>query len=349
MMAEPKNIRILSIDGGGIRAILPAMVLTYLENKTVKPLYKHFDIIAGSATGGLLAAGLATPRPGKKKPYAAKDLLSFFMDNGEDIFSKNLLLKIMNISKLAEAQYDPQKFENLLEDFFKDARLSDCVKGTELLITAFNLEAQQALLFKSWKAKGRYLDPKESVGEFDFMMRDVVRATTATPSYFPPVLVDPISDPKGRTYALVNGGIVANNPTQQAFSSALKIYPAGTTFDILSLGSASCADIIPYKESKSWGPAAWMRPLFHSMVGYASSTAHEQMAQLFKSYNLGTYDRIDIAIDPKITGIKGVKSALDDASEKNIESLQKLGAKMINEHAKTIDRWVSNLSGENEI
>ena len=56
-----KTIKVLSIDGGGIRGIIPATILEHIEKMTHKPIAKLFDLIAGTSTGGILALGLTKP------------------------------------------------------------------------------------------------------------------------------------------------------------------------------------------------------------------------------------------------------------------------------------------------
>ena len=58
-----KPIRILSIDGGGIRGVIPAMILARIESLTGKPIAELFDLIAGTSTGGILTLGLTKPGP----------------------------------------------------------------------------------------------------------------------------------------------------------------------------------------------------------------------------------------------------------------------------------------------
>ena len=63
-----RDYKVLSIDGGGIRGIIPAMVLGEIEDRTGKPASELFDLIAGTSTGELLALGLAKPAVGRNKP-----------------------------------------------------------------------------------------------------------------------------------------------------------------------------------------------------------------------------------------------------------------------------------------
>ena len=64
--------RVLSIDGGGIRGIIPAMVIAHIEKRMGKPAYELFDLMVGTSTGGILALGLAHPGPGKPAQFSAR-------------------------------------------------------------------------------------------------------------------------------------------------------------------------------------------------------------------------------------------------------------------------------------
>lgn len=79
-------IKALSLDGGGIRGIIPAMVLAEIEKRTRKPVSELFDLIAGTSTGGLLALGLTKPGPGGGPEYTAADMVRLYENCGREIF-----------------------------------------------------------------------------------------------------------------------------------------------------------------------------------------------------------------------------------------------------------------------
>ena len=82
--------KILSIDGGGIRGIIPAIVLKKIEEETNQATAKTFDLIAGTSTGGLLALGLSKGGgEGKKERYTAGDLVDICKNCGSDIFGRD--------------------------------------------------------------------------------------------------------------------------------------------------------------------------------------------------------------------------------------------------------------------
>ena len=81
-------IRILSIDGGGIRGVIPARVLVELERLTGLPIASTFDVIAGTSTGGIIALGLTRPTGVDGAPLAAREVLELYMRRGNEIFPR---------------------------------------------------------------------------------------------------------------------------------------------------------------------------------------------------------------------------------------------------------------------
>lgn len=81
-----KTIKILSIDGGGIRGIIPALILAEIEQRTGKPICQMFDLIAGTSTGGILALGLTRPDDTGQPAYRAEDLVRLYKTEGPVIF-----------------------------------------------------------------------------------------------------------------------------------------------------------------------------------------------------------------------------------------------------------------------
>lgn len=99
-MATPK-FKILSIDGGGIRGIIPCVILKAIQAQLQNaPLANYFDLIAGTSTGGIITLGLTTKKPNDTKPYTATDLLELYVNEGSTIFNGrkngNFLLNIVN-------------------------------------------------------------------------------------------------------------------------------------------------------------------------------------------------------------------------------------------------------------
>src|SRR5215510_14343559 len=199
-----KPFRILCIDGGGIRGIIPAIVLAEIERRTGRRIHQLFDFIAGTSTGGILALALVKPvKKGLRRPqYRAKDVIELYETQGRRIFSRSLLHQLVSLDGLANKKYQAGPIETVFEEFFGEVMLSQAL--SDVMVTSFDIQKRDAFFFRSYRA--------EKKKEFDFLMRNVARATSAAPTYFEPELIK--NDKKA--YALVDGGVFANNPSMCA-------------------------------------------------------------------------------------------------------------------------------------
>ena len=111
-------IRILSIDGGGIRGIIPARLLQTIEENTGKPASTLFHLIAGTSTGGILGCGLAIGK-------SAREIAELYADRGGDIFHRSLWEKVTTIDGLSNPDYDPGPLESILGEELGDTWLSE--------------------------------------------------------------------------------------------------------------------------------------------------------------------------------------------------------------------------------
>jgi uncharacterized protein len=220
--------KVLSIDGGGIRGIIPAMVLAEIEERTGKSIAETFDLIAGTSTGGILALGLAMPGDGGRPKYTASELIELYEDEGTSIFSG----RAGTIRNLFEERYPSAGVEGVLDRYFGDARLKDAL--STVFVTSYEIELRAPFFFRSERAK---VD-----ADYDFPMREVARATSAAPTYFEPAKVEARGPVE--YYALVDGGVFANNPAMCAYveaSSILKERGSASTDEptilVVSLGT----------------------------------------------------------------------------------------------------------------
>src|ERR1035437_1921102 len=101
------TFRILSIDGGGIRGLIPALVLAELERQTGRAIADCFDLIAGTSTGGILALGLTRPGEGGRPKYQANDLADLYLKEGTRIFDESFGRRLTNPMGLRVAKYPP--------------------------------------------------------------------------------------------------------------------------------------------------------------------------------------------------------------------------------------------------
>ena len=181
------TIRILSIDGGGIRGIIPAMVLQALLGKL--KAQDVFHIIAGTSTGGIIACGLAKPNP--LDPQAIVDL---YVQHGGEIFRKSILDPV---HYLIGPKYDATTLESHLASQLGDVYLS-AVENVQLLVPSYAIARAKEnppgntcapMFFRSWQARGRFVPAGANATEYDFKLASIARATSAAPTYFAPARI----------------------------------------------------------------------------------------------------------------------------------------------------------------
>lgn len=318
MSAVSTPRKILSIDGGGIRGLIPALVLKRIEGRTGKPISDLFDVIAGTSTGGILALGLTCPGKGGRPRYTAADLAEMYVQEGATIFPHELLGRVR---QLFEPKYSSRGRDEVLAQRLGQARLKEAL--TEVLVTAYDITARRPRFFRSALAR-------ESVEE-DFLMSDVARATSAAPTYFEPVQlhVEGLKAP----YVLVDGGVFANNPGMCAFVDRTTVKAdLGRTL-MVSLGTGSLLHPYRYRQAKHWGALHWAQPVIDVFLDGESETVDYQLKTILGE----RYHRFQVELNI-------AKDNLDDASRTNIEDLERQAEELFDLHGAELDRVCERLS-----
>lgn len=234
---------ILSIDGGGIRGVIPAVVLAEIEKKCKNlPIYELFDVIAGTSTGGILALGLSCPGENDGPRFRASDLVEMYRNQGPRIFPHEFLGKV---KRLFGPEYSEDGRREVLTERFGETRLKEAL--TEVIITSYDIQGRRPIFFRR--------DAAIENRTHDFAMRDVALATSAAPTYFRPVVL-PDAESRGEM-VLVDGGVYANNPGMCGFvdRTAAQGQRAGTL--MVSLGTGELTKPLSYSEAKGWGLIGW--------------------------------------------------------------------------------------------
>jgi hypothetical protein len=301
---------ILSIDGGGIKGIIPALVLAEIERRTGKPVCQMFDLIAGSSTGGILALLLSvrlTPTVQDRPAYSAQDLYDFYDKRGKEIFSGSLWRNFSSLAGLADEKYDHGTIEKVLSDYMGNSYMGDGL--AKVLVTAYDIEARSPYFFKSWKFPGS-----------NTPMAVAARATSAAPTYFEPVKVKD-------GCALVDGGVYSNNPAMCAYAEARRMWPDETEFVVLSLGCGEHTRPIHYSDAKNWGLAKWAVPILNVVFDGQSDAVAYQLTQILGDNHIRIQGRLDIASDD-----------MDDASAANRAALKQEAEKIILANGQALNR-----------
>lgn len=139
----------LSLDGGGMRGMLLASELNWLVNKVKKPLHKIFDCIGGTSIGGILSLGVTATFDGVNPVCDHNQIMEIFTKYGPNIFCKS---NMTPITSLFGAKYPGTGIETVLNDYFKDCRLSRVLRGTSVIVTSVKRLDNRVKIFKSKEA-----------------------------------------------------------------------------------------------------------------------------------------------------------------------------------------------------
>lgn len=256
-----ESFKILSIDGGGIRGIIPSKFLAeledYLNSQSGKPvkLNEYFDLITGTSTGGIIALGLGLG-------MSAKDIHKLYTDNARAIFGSPYLGWFRTLKQFFFPKHSRKELSKILKTTFsqysedRDTRLGH--SKTRLCIPAFNASTGETVVFKT-------AHHPDYIRDYQIPAYQVALATSAAPTYFTPYKVayeKKASSDKVNMNNMIDGGIFANNPTLIALSEAIALGNKFEEIKILSIGTGSSTIVYPkQKKSYSSGAASWINPL----------------------------------------------------------------------------------------
>ena len=237
--AQTRPFRILSLDGGGIKGAYTASVLAQLEEATGCAAADHFDLIAGTSTGGIIAIGLGLGR-------SARQICDFYQADGRKIFPTSGVIgrNLRGVRQLVRPKHDAADLRETLQGILGEAPLGE--SRCRLVIPAYDVTEGRVFIFKT----GHHPRFRFDVG---LPAVDVAMATAAAPTYFGAAYVD------GHRATYVDGGVWANCPALVALTEAtqfLEVPPR--EIDILSIGTTTEPPLISRKRRAGgvlqWGP-----------------------------------------------------------------------------------------------
>jgi uncharacterized protein len=271
------KFRILSIDGGGVRGLLVAVLLQQLDDRA--PGWRdRADLLAGTSTGGIIALGLA-------KGLTPTDLRILYYDKSPRIFGDSFLDDIRDLGRVVGAEFSNRHLRQEVEAVFGATRLQDL--GKRVLISAFDLDNEDPDPNKrTWKPKFFHNFPGSDT---DGALRaaDVALYTSAAPTYFPSV------------DGFVDGGVAANNPSMAALAQSqdsrarIPQRPSLEEISLLSIGTGRSLSRITGKRH-DWGYAQWAKPLLRLMFDAVSGIPDYQCRQMLGD----RYHRMDYTFRP---------------------------------------------------
>ncbi|XP_015572396.1 patatin-like protein 2 [Ricinus communis] len=362
-----KKVTILSIDGGGIRGIIPAVILHELEKHLQKldgpnaRIADYFDIIAGTSTGSILTAMVTAPekkRLNSNEPnerprprFDASSYVPFYEDKGKVIFGSPIFHVHDYPKKVKEAvwyvlsrftspinwfeagmailtRHGPSALRSAIKKELGDVKLRETV--TKVVIPTFRIKKTKPVIFTS----DMTIDLKNKPYE-DFDLADVVLASSAAPTFFPPHNIHF----KGKDEGFFDGGVSANNPTLAALCEATRTYGNERNYGnylVLSLGTGRAGTIRP---QAGQGLAEWFfkeivgKFKFQFILNTVDDAVEFYLSRIFHSNGPNTnYLRIQ-----EYDEVKGEAEQMDNASWSNTLTLKNIGMRLLDKNVMIVN------------
>jgi hypothetical protein len=317
------HVHVLSIDGGGIRGIIPAEILDYITARTGLAVHEMFDLVAGTSTGGIIALGVGTNCKSGTAPYTPRELVQLYVDNGAKIFPKSVF---SGVKELFGPKYSAQPLEQVLAEYFGDTMLDSAL--TPLLIASYDLASQTPFFFKSHK-----IGCDDS---YDVLVQKVARATSAAPTYFPPLQMTFPVNGQGKAFCLVDGGVCANNPAIAAYAEAKMLYRdlPQAEFLVVSLGTGDRKDNLDYRSAGGWCLVKWAKMLVPVFMDSVSESVDYELQWIDPAAFCRFQDE----------ELPAACSAMDNATPENIQALQDEASKFITANKDKLDSVCQQLN-----
>ena len=321
---KKKTRIVISCDGGGVRGIIPAMVLEYLENELKFHLTEVVDVFAGSSTGGLIALGITAPDENGNPAYDMKDLVNLYETKGDVIFNEKD--KKYSLKGYLRALYPLKGIRTVLESYFGDALLSNTLK--EVFITSYDLDNAQPYFFTTTAAK--------KSKSHEFKIKDLAESTARAQGFLE---FEAIKNAKDQTFNLIDGGNVENNPAELAYYHARNLYPHDNII-VISISTGDLRSSINVQKMYGGGLAEWVVPTISLQMGVHSLLVDWRMNQLL-SDDLKA-DQFYVRIDKHLTDADA-DLAFTNVSEENIHKIKKVGREVVAGYKDVLDTLVARL------
>ncbi|WOD44183.1 CBASS cGAMP-activated phospholipase [Hwangdonia lutea] len=324
------KFKILSIDGGGIKGVFPAKFLTSLEEEIGEgQIHKHFDLICGTSTGGIIALALSLGIP-------AKEILKLYQKNAKTIFGSK------SYNFFTKPFYKNEPLEKLIKDIFikyhlknEDPRIIDA--KVKLLIPTYSLIDGATQVLKTPHTTDLLIDKHVP-------MYMAAMATAAAPTYFNAYsnTFKRIDSDTVETFSnKVDGGIYANNPSMIGIIEATtRLEKELSDIQLLSIGTGQ----LKYSEAKNkklWSVWYWLwiskKRIFELFMQSQSQLTHNSISILSQFNEDFLYKRIDLDFDHNF------HVNMDETNANKLDKLAEIGTrKFQNEGKYVLDTFCSS-------
>lgn len=371
------KIIILTVDGGGIKGIIPSYFLSQLEAQLQKSCYEMFDIIGGTSTGGIIATALSSPI-NKSQPLTASEIYDIYTSDGAQIFVPQETILPDYYAHYYANDGSGNGVEPFLQQKFGDFTLNDARENMKNLknnrtkhvfTTCYTVNSSGNTINNPTLGKdyGPYLFNwyDSDNAKHNYQVWEAARATSAAPTYFPVAKLGGGQYPNSAAderWAL-DGGVMSNNPAVWAVSEAFRTKLASQLSDIIliSLGTGSYpsgAGLITDQTRISdpdygnWGFTPWLVSDLDDLSGTENGRGAivniiTESVQLVSSQQLSGLKNSGLnyfRLEPSITR---AQSQMDNIAQSNVDSLIETATDYLQNDGKDIFADIVNILKQN--
>lgn len=333
------KISVLSIDGGGVRGIIPAVILQYIEEKIIEisnnssaRISDYIDFSAGTSTGSVISSMIMLPDDDGRPVYKMEDIVEAYFELADNIFQKNLWTNLKTLWGLIGPKYSSIYIEQELLRKLDHWKMKDLIKSCAF--TAYDTNKRKPIIYTNHDDNKKYEN---------YYIKDIVRGSSTIPAYFKPAYFRDGID----INTAIDGGTFANNPAMIAYIEVLKtkeitklfdnkIDPNDMIFLSFSTGKTKLTNY-NYNKIKGWGTIKWFLPILNILLQGVSEVTDYQMKKLFESYDaVDNYYRINPPI------LHGSSSA-EDGSRTNMRRLRQDALNYVSANKDLLDEIAKKL------
>ena len=333
-----KYVRVLAVDGGGMRSLLALKCLESLEKRSGRPACELFDVMVGTSSGAFVVAALSVPLDNDTPRFTAAELIKEFPGLWAKTLKTPAIHNLLSLEGRSAPKYLTRTRQRVFQDFFGDTQVGAAL--TTIILPAYSTREQVPFLFASDMGKSAPFsgtNGRTITEAGDFFLADALTAATCNPAVSAPSKITSVA--RDQTETLVGAGVYANNPSLLALSEALLRYP-GKQCVLISLG-AGVSPTVPDDAAPGWRKSGNAEEIL-SVAAEASQFTAAQISSTLHRFGSGpvaAYIRLDIPLPANAL-------PADDSSEKNVRELTALAEKLTSQKSATLDRTADFLGAK---
>ena len=336
-----KYVRVLAIDGGGMRSLLALKCLEYLEKRSGRPACELFDVMVGTSSGAFVVAALSVPLERDTPRFTAAELIKEFPALWAKSLQTPAIHHLLSLEGRTAPRYFTRSRQKVFQEFFGDTQVGAAL--TTIILPAYSTSERAPFLFASDMGKSSSFSGASGRGiteAGDYFLADAVTAATCNPADSAPSKIT--NSARDQTETLVGAGLYASNPALLALSEALLRYP-GKQCVLISLGAGGPPAVPSVTEvaAAGWRKTGDPEEIVRS-AAEASQLATAQIASALHRFGTGpvaAYIRLDIPLPTNAL-------PADDGSDRNARELMALAEKLTTEKSATLNRTADFLGAK---